>query len=387
MKIVYVTQSLGRGGAERLVLDMSHALLSANKDVQIKIISLDPLNDYPELCEGLDIVVCNATVKLSILGKSHIDITNYEQIIDNFQPDVIHSHTYLPELVCHENVRQNIAYFSHVHSNFPEFDSLNLLTFTNKLKLSRYFERYRMFKRYKKVNSQFITISKAIDSKLKSQVSNNWHNCIHLINNGIDYSKFYSPFKPINTDTTIHIANIGRMFALKNHNFLIPMMHELCNMNPTIKFKLHLFGDGPERSDIEKTIRQYELIDTVTLHGIITNVETFLSECHFYVHSALDEPFGLVVTEAMAASLPVICFNSGGPKDIVENNKSGYLLPINATPKEFALKINELIHDADRYMAFANASAERAKMFTISECAERHYRLYKSQILKVQCKK
>lgn len=383
MKIVYVTQSLGRGGAERLVLDMSRALLSAHDELQIKIISLDSLNDYPELCKGLDIQVCRASVNLSILGKSKIDIAEYEKIIDEFKPDVIHSHTYLPELVCHEIVRPNIAYFSHVHSDFPEFDPFSINTFKSKLKFSRYYERNRILSRYKKARNQFITISQSVDSHIRTQLSTKWHNNIHLIQNGIDFNKFYTSAKPINLTETIEIVNVGRMFKLKNQHFLIPMMKELCAFNPNLKFKLHLLGDGPERSTIEKLIFDYQLKDTVVLHGIQQNVEDYLSKCHLYVHSAQKESFGLVIVEAMAAALPVICFNSSGPKDIVENNKNGFLMPIDASPKDFALKITELLKSPVNYLTFANEAVIRAKNFDININAEKHYNLYKYYVSKI----
>ena len=162
------------------------------------------------------------------------------------------------------------------------------------------------------------------------------------------------------------------------------MMHELYLISPTLNFKLHLFGDGPERVIIEEAIQRYNLQESVVLHGVKSNIETLLSDIHFYVHSALNEAFGLVITEAMAASLPVICFNSGGPIDIVEENKNGFLMPINASPKDFAAKIDELVQDPKRYLSFAKSAAERAKMFTIKECAETHFHLYKAQILKIK---
>ena len=159
MKILFVTQSLGKGGAEHLVLDLAHSFLMDYEDVTVKIVSLSGLNEFQELSKGLDIEVCNSRIELSIKGKNTIEISDYERIVDEFKPDVIHSHTYLAELVSRENVRSGITYFTHVHNHFPEFENLVLATIFNKKRITRYFERIRILKKYKKSNNQFITIS------------------------------------------------------------------------------------------------------------------------------------------------------------------------------------------------------------------------------------
>ena len=69
---------------------------------------------------------------------------------------VIHSHTYISELVSHENIRPDIAYFSHIHDDFKEFEPLKISTFKSKSNLYRYYERLRIFKKYEKVKSVLI---------------------------------------------------------------------------------------------------------------------------------------------------------------------------------------------------------------------------------------
>ena len=44
------------------------------------------------------------------------------------------------------------------------------------------------------------------------------------------------------------------------------------------------------------------------------------------MHTAIDEPFGRVFVEAMAMEKPVVAYACGGPKEIIVNNQTGYLV-------------------------------------------------------------
>ncbi|MDX6487263.1 MAG: hypothetical protein QOF43_2416 [Gaiellaceae bacterium] len=50
----------------------------------------------------------------------------------------------------------------------------------------------------------------------------------------------------------------------------------------------------------------------------------------FFVSAAPDEAFGVAVVEAMTAGIPVVALSVGGPSEIVEDDRSGILTPLNA---------------------------------------------------------
>lgn len=380
MKILFVTQSLGKGGAERLVLDMAHALVKLDESIQVKIVPLSPLNEYQDLSNGLDIEVCSSKVKLSITGKSLIDITDFERIVDEFQPDVIHSHTYLAELVSREHIRQGIAYFTHAHNDFPEFDPLSISTFFNKHRLARFYERLRIFGRYSQANNQFITISRSIDQHLKGQLPKKWFKNIHKILNGIKSDKFKSEINHPKADETIQLISVGRFFPVKNQIYLIMMIQSLLSKNNELSFHLHLIGDGPEKEKLVDLVRSLELEKYVTFYGIINDVENKLASSHIYVHAAISEPFGLVIAEAISASLPVICLNSGGPADIIDHEKNGFLLPLETSPSDFAETILRLLQDLDRYHTMAENAQKKGAQLDIQNCVADILRLYNETI-------
>lgn len=380
MKILFVTQSLGKGGAERLVLDMAHALIKQDEMILVKIVPLSPLNEYKELSEGLDIEVCNSKVELSITGKSCIDITDYERIVDSFQPDIIHSHTYVAELVSREHIRPGIAYFTHVHNDFPEFDPLSFSTFFNKHRLARYYERFRIFGRYFQANNQFITISRSIDQHLKGQLPKKWFKNIHKILNGIDYDKFSSPIKNTSNLISFNLVSIGRLVPIKNHYFLFEVLKELKKSKNDLIFQLHIIGDGPEKRGLIEFKNKFFSDDEIIFHGTVSDVEKLLVKMHLCLHSSKSESFGLALAEALAASLPVICLNSGGPADIIDHEKNGFLLPLETSPSDFAEVILRLVEDPDRYHSMAEQAQKRGAQLDIQNSVTEILKLYKEAI-------
>lgn len=380
MRVLFVTQSLGKGGAERLVLDIANELNRNYPNVIVKIVPLGPENDYQELCKGLDIEVCDSFVKLSMTGKSQIQISNYERIVDEFKPDVIHSHTYIAELVSRENVRSGIAYFTHVHNDFPEFNSFNSKTFISKVGLTRFFERTRLLKKYKTARNKFITISKSIDKELEAQLPHSMHKDIHLIPNGIDYLKFTHPIRKYESTDLIQLITVGRLFSIKNHAYLIEVTKHLKEIAPNFEWHLNILGIGPEKENLLKLISEYSLNQNITLQGLISNVQDWMAKSHFYLHCAKSEPFGLVIAEAMASSLPVISLDAGGNRDLIKNKINGYILVQDTTPKKFALQILEILNDKEKYESIARNAALTAQNYDIKFCVNNLIELYKEQI-------
>lgn len=374
LKVLFVTQSLGKGGAERLVLDISNAFKKAYPNVIIKIAALGPANDYKEISEGLDITYCNSKVELSLTGKSKINIAEYEKLVDEFKPDIIHSHTYITELVSREKPRQNVKYFTHAHADFKEFEPLRLGTFFSKNTITNYFERLRMFKRYKKVKNEFITISKNIDANLRKQLPSNWHKRVHLLPNAIDFSKFKADVKKIE-GKTIKLITIGRLYPVKNQQFLIEVMDQLVQNFSQFDWHLTIIGEGPERKNLEKQIASKNLADKVHLTGLVADVERKLDESHIYIHGAADEPFGLVMIEAMASSLPVVSIDGGGNRDFMENGVNGFIQK-ELDAKRFAGRIVQLLEEEGLYEKIGQNARKTAQNYDIRPYIDKLFELY-----------
>ena len=87
---------------------------------------------------------------------------------------------------------------------------------------------------------------------------------------------------------------------------------------------------GPESEKLKHLISDLDLYSNVTFHGHLSHSEldNILSRAWVQVvPSVWAEPFGITVVEAMMRGTAVVASDSGGPREIIENGKSGFLVP------------------------------------------------------------
>lgn len=90
--------------------------------------------------------------------------------------------------------------------------------------------------------------------------------------------------------------------------------------------KLYVVGDGPDKIYIQNLIDEYKLHNQIKLLGRYKNPYIWLNNADFFIHSSKYEGFGLVLVEAAFLNRLIISSDcSVGPKEILENGKSGIL--------------------------------------------------------------
>jgi glycosyltransferase involved in cell wall biosynthesis len=297
----------------------------------------------------------------SITGKSIIEIEDYEQVIDEFKPDVIHSHLFVAEMLTRYKPRKSIKYFTHLHDNMPQFASFNFNGFS-KQKITNFFEKQMMLKRYEQCNNRFIAISKDAFDYFYANLNHKLKSNIHLLHNAINYNRFYKgnrSFK-FGAKETYHLVSVGSLVDKKNQQFLIDILLELLPLVPNCH--IHVLGDGPNHGKIIEKIKKFNVQDNITLHGNVNNVEEFLHQAHLYIHPATYEPFGLVLIEAMSAGLPCICLDGRGNRDVIEHDKNGYIYK-EQDPKKFATSIHHLLQNSRKLQDMSNYAIQYAANF------------------------
>ena len=87
--------------------------------------------------------------------------------------------------------------------------------------------------------------------------------------------------------------------------------------------------------------------------------------------SSVFEPFGLVLPEAMSCGLPVVAFNCPyGPKDIIEDGKTGFLIP-DRDISCYAEKVCELIESYDLRKEMGEAAVISSQRYSIDKVMPR----------------
>jgi len=118
---------------------------------------------------------------------------------------------------------------------------------------------------------------------------------------------------------TLRIGTISRLAPQKNLNLLIELGLQLKAMRQ--EFLIQIVGEGPDKSLLENRVREKGLENKILFLGKKSNVMPFLQELDFFVLTSNYEGFGLVLLEAMDATLPIIAScNSAIPEVLGENH-------------------------------------------------------------------
>ncbi|MGA7327034.1 MAG: glycosyltransferase family 4 protein [Rhodomicrobium sp.] len=121
------------------------------------------------------------------------------------------------------------------------------------------------------------------------------------------------------------IGCMGNFGNKKAVDMLVRAFAAVCSRGHDVS--LVLAGDGPERSLCESLAENLGVAHRITWPGWLTDTQEFFQNIDLFVLPSRNEPFGIVVTEAMQAALPVVATSTRGPLDIVIPGETGWLVP------------------------------------------------------------
>jgi glycosyltransferase involved in cell wall biosynthesis len=159
-----------------------------------------------------------------------------------------------------------------------------------------------------------------------------------------DASNNFSPsdvFVNYSPDDKILIA-AGRFVPNKAHKDTIIAFSLL--RKEIKKVKLIICGDGEELNECKTLVEKLGLNDLVSFTGNVRDINKYYAISDIFVTTTQFEGFGLALTEAMSAGIPVIAFDAPYLAVLIHNDYNGYLIK-DRDHKEMARKIAALIND------------------------------------------
>ena len=161
----------------------------------------------------------------------------------------------------------------------------------------------------------------------------------------------------------ILIGLVGRLHYWKGQDYFLDALRELKKRNVN-GFLALLVGEAYRdyadyRRQLEDKARQLGLGEQVIFCGHINDTASVFKGLDIVVApSTQPEPFGLVVAEAMAARRPVIATAWGGPKEMIRDEESGFLISPD-DPVEFSRRLEQLIRSPQLREQLGRAAGER----------------------------
>ena len=156
------------------------------------------------------------------------------------------------------------------------------------------------------------------------------------------------------------IAFVANLNYRKGHEFLLHAIAELVAGYPDVH--LLCLGEGDLRNKLEELTAELKLKENVSFLGYQPNVPGILQAVDLYVHASVLEPLGIAVLEAMAAGKCVVATAVGGVTEIIQNGKTGFLVP----PKDASAIAAAIRHIREnQQLASEIAAAGRHRVETV----------------------
>ena len=144
----------------------------------------------------------------------------------------------------------------------------------------------------------------------------------------------------------------GRLNYEKGPDLLLKAFAEVINAVPDSI--LLLAGDGPMRLELEELAQSLKISERIIFLGVRNDVPELMAAADVFVLSSRTEGMPNAVLEAMALSTPVVAFEVGGVRDLLQDGVTGkFSLP--ADPNSLARSMIELGHDEEKRRKLALA--------------------------------
>lgn len=307
MKILHIVSAMELGGIENLIFSLLLAdpakvyilaIMGTRDEALERWPALAPFNDhliFAEKGKGFQwkVVHCiKATCekhKITVLHSHHIGPLIYASLISQWKP-ITHVHT-----------QHDIWHLSNRKHWLIEYA---ILKFRNDIRL--------------------IAISKDIYKYMKDLFP---ASPLYLVHNGIDTERFQPGDKVLARrqlnlpEDALIIATAGRLEQVKGQIYLLRALAEL-----PFQYKLVIAGNGSLLGELEQAALALGLSDRVFFLQHLTEVETVYQASDMFCLPSLNEGLPLVILEAQACNIPVICSQVGSCAEGVDP-ASGTLVP------------------------------------------------------------
>lgn len=207
---------------------------------------------------------------------------------------------------------------------------------------------------------RIIAVSKPIAESMTALVGRP-HKTV-VVHNPADSSFFATENRSLPQTPAVIVA-MGRLIDFKDFPTLLRAFSLLDSTRGT---RLIVAGEGERRKQLEELSIELGIANNVEFRGWVADPNALFREGHVFILSSKYEGFGMVIVEALAAGLPVISTNCpSGPEEILQSGKAGILVPV-AQPDALAKAISSLLSDPVLYRELSEAGRRRAADFAVS---------------------
>ncbi len=312
--IVQIVLSLGRGGLETMAADLAISL--RRRGFRSAVIALDDggVLEAPLRDAGVEFVVMN--------GRRFKDPRRHMALasqLRRLRAGVVHTHMYAP--LAHSLAACQLAGVKtivHTEHSFEYLEPRASIRHT-----LRWMSR---------ATNAFTLVGERMRAYYEDVVGVSKHR-LHVIVNGVDADK-YQPTRDktmlraelgVPTDAFV-VGSAGRLAPEKNFAMLLAAAAHCRSKG--VPLHVALFGEGSERDTLVAKAAELGITAHVSFLGWRTDLSRVLGALDVFALTSISEGLPLVLLEAMALGLPVVSTPVGDIAHVVQESRTGFLIPV-----------------------------------------------------------
>ena len=363
MRILQISSASSFGGGERYVADLTNALSERGHDLFLAVRPHSPVLEHVRL----------PSQKIKTLRlRNALDVQSAHELarfVRQREIEIVHAHMARDYSLAAYAARRNR------HTKF--IVTRHVLFPLNRLHRQTLARAHRV-----------IAVSHAVASELRKERLTS-DDRIAVVHNGIDTDRFLqllnnfdrAEFRRSNglPADCLLVGSIGELRTLKRHDDFIRAAAKIAERFPQTHFVLagvDTSSTGEVRKQLEQLVTELKLNNRFHFLGWLDDAAKLLAALDVFVSASETESFGLAIAEAMAAGTAVVATATEGAREVVEDQKTGVIVPI-ANVAEMANAITALLSaDEQRKRLGSRAKEAVAEKFSLRRMVDEIERIY-----------
>lgn len=385
MRVCLLTDTLGDvNGVSRFIQNVAWQAMQTGRDLEVITSTNFEIPDWPNIT-NFKPVYATRMPKYEQLELVLPPLLKMLRYLDRRQPDVMHIST--PGsigLIGYIGAKMlKIPVMGVYHTDFPAY----IDRFFDDPGMTRMTEWFMKFF-YDPFRSIFTRSEDYVEALVKLGIPRK--KTLRLMP-GIETARFNTGYRDMNiwkkiedegdptlkglTRETVRVLYVGRVSVEKNMPLLEKVWRRVATVcqREGLDAELIVVGDGPYKKHMESTLKNCGVRYLGFRHG--DELATIYASSDMFVFPSTTDTLGQVVMESQSSALPVLVTTEGGPKEVVIDGQTGFVLS-HEDPEAWAEHILDLIRDREKCKRMGRAAEESMQPYDIKHSFEHFWQVH-----------